>query len=222
MYHSPQNFPYFLETNENLRQAVKDTDNRIKDIELVVFLEGFSSTYIRWGRTTCPGNGSELVYDGYVGGSHQTHGGGATNYLCLPKDPIWGHYQDGTQGGLLVYGGEYEFSGRSKAFFGQDLYDQDVPCSVCRSTRANAMMIPARNKCHDGWTLEYHGYLVGGHYGHAGATEFICIDSQPEMIDGGGPGHDGKLFYFAEAVCGSLKCPPYVSGRELTCAVCSI
>lgn len=82
-------------------------------------------------------------------------------------------------------------------------------------------MIPARNRCPGGWTLEYYGYLVGGHHGHTAASEFICLDGEPETVDDGEPDYDGKLFYFVEAVCGTLKCPPYISGRELTCAVCS-
>ncbi|KAF6022053.1 hypothetical protein EB796_019628 [Bugula neritina] len=30
------------------------------------------STYVRWGRTTC-GNNSQLLYEGFVIGSHYTH-----------------------------------------------------------------------------------------------------------------------------------------------------
>jgi len=69
--------------------------------------------------------------------------------------------------------------------------------------------------------LTFSGYLVAGDYQHASASEFICLDERPEMTLGGAPNHDGKTFYLAEAVCGSLPCPPYVQGRELTCVVCS-
>ena len=47
------------------------------------------TTYTRWGRTICSGNGSESVYDGFAGGSHYTHKGGASSMLCLPMDPDW-------------------------------------------------------------------------------------------------------------------------------------
>jgi len=41
------------------------------------------STYVRWGRMTCPST-SELVYDGYAGGGYHGEQGLGTTYLCLP------------------------------------------------------------------------------------------------------------------------------------------
>ena len=75
-------------------------------------------------------------------------------------------------------------------------------------------MIPAKTKCHPGWTLEFTGYLMAGWHN---------LDKEPENVVGGREGiiDDGRLLYFVEARCGSLKCPPYVNGRELTCVVCS-
>ena len=66
------------------------------------------ATYIRWGRTTCPGNGSSDVYSGYAGGSFYTHKDAAASMVCLPKDPIWKRYDDATQSGGLMYGAEYD------------------------------------------------------------------------------------------------------------------
>ena len=81
-------------------------------------------------------------------------------------------------------------------------------------------MIPGRNICYDGWTLEYNGYLVADRHDFH-ATEYVCLDLHPDTIVGGNNNDDGALFYFVEGICGSLECPPYVDGRELTCAVCS-
>ena len=54
------------------------------------------TTYIRWGRTTCPsGNGTELLYSGRAGGNYHDHSGGAANYLCMPDDPDHLQYQSG-------------------------------------------------------------------------------------------------------------------------------
>lgn len=67
---------------------------------------------------------------GYVGGSHYTHTGAAVEPLCLPKNPEWGIYRDGTDGlKAHIYGAEYETGG----LFGKwhSLYQHDVPCSVC-------------------------------------------------------------------------------------------
>lgn len=82
-------------------------------------------------------------------------------------------------------------------------------------------MVPGKNVCHQDYMLEYHGYLMAGAYNHAAASEYVCVDVDPETIADTSANNNGKLFYHVEAECGALKCPPYVNGRELTCAVCS-
>ena len=166
------------------------------------------------------------MYEGYAGGSHYTHAGAAVNYLCLPRNPNWGRYDDTLQKGGLVYGGEYEFSqrGPSSNIFDQqtNLLQHEAPCAVCRSTRSSVLMVPGKNQCHDGWTLEYHGYLSAGYYKHVAGSEYICVDTHPDLLrETSTTSSNGKLFYFVEGRCGSLKCPPYVNGRELTCALCT-
>ena len=185
------------------------------------------TTFVRWARFSCPDNGTQLVYYGYPGGSFHSKAGVAGEYLCLPRDPIWGHYEDDVQsysGG--VYGVEYQLNQRTLSnFFGKDMrhHVDDTPCAVCRTTRSSVIMIPGRNQCYNGWTIEYHSYLMSGREGHTSASEFICVDKDPEVLTGGDHTVDkhGKLLYFVEARCGSLSCPPYVNGRELTCVVCS-
>ena len=54
-----------------------------------------------------------------------------------------------------------------------------------------------------------------------GESTYNCVDHHPDTTHGGSPNMGGRLFYFVEAICGSLKCPPYVNGRELVCVVCS-
>ncbi|XP_052238380.1 uncharacterized protein LOC127849674 [Dreissena polymorpha] len=181
------------------------------------------STYTRWGRTTCSATGTLTVYSGYAAGSHYTHQGAAVNYLCLTKEPLWSRFDASLQHGAPVYGAEYEFDGRNRVtFFDREITDHDAPCAVCESPRSQVLMIPGRNKCLAGWTLEYQGYLVAGDIDHVAASEFICLDANPESLPNDSGNTDGKVFYFAEARCGgSLKCPPYVNGRELTCVVCT-
>lgn len=82
-------------------------------------------------------------------------------------------------------------------------------------------MIPAREECPAGWFPEYKGYLMSGHHGHKGKTSFVCVDQAPEVDPEGYRNDDGVLMYHVQAVCGSLPCPNYVQGRELTCVVCS-
>ena len=79
----------------------------------------------------------------------------------------------------------------------------------------------ARKTCFNGWNLEYRGYLMAGYHAHPAGSMFTCIDGHPDTLHGGQANVDGKLFYPVEARCGPLKCPPYVEGRELICAVCS-
>ncbi|XP_045169997.2 uncharacterized protein LOC123532599 [Mercenaria mercenaria] len=203
------------------RATVDRVEKRLKEIDAKKSFGGTGNTYVRWGRTECPGNGTEMVYKGYAGGGRYNKQGAASNYLCLPEEPVWGVYEDSEQTAGTVYGAEYELYNRNMdKFFGKALLNKDVPCCVCRTKRPSVIMLPGRNICYDGWTLEYSGYLTSGHETHH-ATEFVCLDGDPEFLSGGASDADGKLFYFVEARCGSLRCPPYVNGRELTCAVCS-
>ncbi|XP_013396502.1 uncharacterized protein LOC106163457 [Lingula anatina] len=103
----------------------------------------------------------------------------------------------------------------------QNFRNHDAPCAVCYTqTRPSHVMIPAKKTCPAGWTTEYNGYLVSNRDDYA-RTEFVCLDEAPEVVAGGHENKDGALIYPAEVKCGSLPCPPYVDGRELTCVVCS-
>ncbi|KAL9974648.1 hypothetical protein ACROYT_G011709 [Oculina patagonica] len=175
--------------------------------------------YVRWGRTTCP-NGAQLVYEGFVGGSHYAHTGGGGEYTCLPNNPKYDKYQDGWQSRSYMYGTEYEVSSFNP--FKHNLHNHEAPCAVCYGkSRATKLMIPARNDCPSGWTEEYHGYLMAARSSHKHSTNFICVDSDAEFVPGSHADRDGALLYLVEGDCGSLPCLPYVSSRELTCAVCT-
>ena len=155
---------------------------------------------------------------GFVGGSHYTHTGGGGEYICLPNNPKYDKY--GSAAGSYIYGTEYQFISYSP--FTNNLQDYDAPCVVCYvKSRATQLMLPARNDCPTGWTEEYHGYLMAGHYNYGHSTSFLCIDGEAEFVHGSGANRDGALLYLVGAQCGSLPCPPYVSGRVLTCAVCT-
>ena len=52
-------------------------------------------------------------------------------------------------------------------------------------------------------------------------STFICVDGAPEVRPGGGLDHNGATLFLVSIHCGSLPCPPYEQGRELTCVVCS-
>ena len=150
-----------------------------------------------------------------MGKSYYTHNGGGVNYLCLPCDPEFQeNVQAGIQSGSYIYGVEYQ-----SGFAG--MTHQDAPCAVCEvQGRSRVLMIPGRKSCPDGWTLEYEGLLAAQHYSHKG-SDFVCVSSGMETSHSGKADQNGGLLYVVEAKCGSLPCPPYVDGYELTCAVCT-
>ena len=54
---------------------------------------------------------------GVAGGTHYTHDGGATNYVCLPRDPIYGEYTAASDGSKnFMYGAEYEMNPGKQLF----------------------------------------------------------------------------------------------------------
>lgn len=152
--------------------------------------------------------------------------GTGANYLCLSDQPTWDHYSESNNNGITVTGVEYEFSHHFNdmtAFFGTNVYNADVPCSLCRSKRSINVMIPGRKDCYPGWTKEYSGYLVGAYPGFEDASEYVCLDRRPDMIPHSGNNDNDNILYFVEARCGkALACPPYFDNRELACVVCSI
>lgn len=175
------------------------------------------SIFTRWGRSSCPNKtGVELLYEGYAAGSYYSHAGSGSNYLCLPRNPIYGQQQTGEKRGY-VYGAEYEIP----TTFLPGIENHDVPCAVCRVPGSSVLMIPGRNQCFPNWRLEYDGYLVSEYYTNAGIKEYVCLDGHPETLNFGVTYQNGAQFYLVEGRCGSLKCPPYVEGYEITCAVCS-
>ncbi|XP_053374310.1 uncharacterized protein LOC123532414 [Mercenaria mercenaria] len=189
------------------------------------------SLYTRWGRTSCPGNGTTLAYSGYMAGTyHDTvgHGPGpGSNYLCLADQPTWDYYSDTANNIIHITGVEYEFHATNphdiQSIFGSDIQDSDAPCSVCRTQRNTNVMIPGRKDCYPGWTKEYSGYLVGGSPNYDDSTEYICLDRRPETVVHSGISYNDNMLYFVEAFCGkSLECPPYEHNRELACVVCSM
>ena len=177
-------------------------------------------TYVRWGRTTCPNTtGIELVYAGRAAGTHYSHGGGTNDHLCLPEEPQYLAYGPGVHGRSPIHGVEYQTANNQPL---GHVHDRYVPCVVCHSTlRESVLMIPARISCPATWTLEYSGYLMTERKTYHGRTSAECVDKDPETVSGEVTGTGRALFHFTEATCNGLKCPPYVTEKELTCAVCT-
>ena len=150
-------------------------------------------------------------------GGFYNHYGAAAEYVCLPLIPdVQTDAPKLSTVPTYIYGAEYEDS-----YFNETPND-DVPCAVCMPSQARAViMIPGKSKCYPGWKLEYNGKLASGHWTHKAATQYVCVDSNPQTFDGASPDMNGKLFYAVEAACGSLRCPPYKQNSKLSCVVCS-
>ncbi|WAR23002.1 hypothetical protein MAR_036671 [Mya arenaria] len=175
------------------------------------------SLYIRWGRSSCPAN-TELVYHGFTAGKKYNAYGGGTNEQCLPNEPTWGRYDDAVAPfGGRIYGAEIDLNEATK-YFPNNVNNQDIPCAVCKTHFALNLMIPARNNCYIGWTLEYSGFLMAGTFtSGSDGYNHICVDGNPEFLQHGGTDDNQNILYLVEAQCGSLPCPPYVQNRELAC-----
>ncbi|WAR17513.1 hypothetical protein MAR_032107 [Mya arenaria] len=206
----------------DIADTVKDLKKEIETLKTAVVETTVnvtsSSIYTRWGRRSCPDD-TELVYEGFAGGGDYHDYGASSNYICLPKDPIFVGEGSNTGYANYIYGAEYETNGTTIL---STLNDHDVPCAVCRVAGRSIVMIPARNVCYSGWQKEYSGYLMSSYYGHLGNKELVCMDGSPEAAEGSDSrNQNGALFYIAEIKCGSLKCPPYLANEVITCVVCS-
>lgn len=208
----------------DLAAEVSALTTKIEELsDMTENLERKGTTYVRWGRNDCPGNGSNILYRGYAGGSWYAHSGAAASMLCLHSEPDWRDYDDGKQDTGLIYGAEYnDHQRKDKSPNVNRLYDDDVPCVVCDVQRRSSMiMIPGKSICPAGYTAEYWGYLMAGRHDHASASNYYCVDADPEAEPDSKANTNGYLLYYVEGRCGSLPCPPYVENRELTCVVCT-
>ena len=182
-------------------------------------------TYTRWGRTSCPSDtGAQLVYSGRAGGTQFQAQGGSAEKICLPDDP------DYTAGSVnissqthkhVIHGVEYEFPYNDVSSPLQHVHNENAPCAVCDvPTRSRVIMVPAKTMCPPSWTREYYGYLMTEHDVHHRST-YTCVDSDSVPIPGEGSDDNPSLFYHVISECNGLLCPPYQSGRILSCVVCT-
>lgn len=157
-------------------------------------------------------------YTGITGGRQYNEKGNGVSTLCLPHDPenllTSISVTTGTDYAHL-YGAEYQFN------IGRVHMDEDVPCAVCRTKMASStIMIPGKRSCPNHWQKQYTGILTASWYDYQ-VSEYLCIDEDPDYIEGSRRNDNGRLFYPVKTVCGSLPCPPYENGNLLPCVVCS-
>ena len=183
-------------------------------------LPGGGTTYIRWGRTTCPTTqGTELVYSGRAGATRLDHKGGAANYICMPDDPDHSLFESGVQSRSHVIGVEYFYHAMP---YLSSLNYHNVPCALCYvATRSVSVMIPAKTVCPTNWTVEYIGYLMSERHDFH-RTMYECVDKDPESVPGlNSAANPTAYFQQVEPYCNGLSCSPYDDEKELTCVICT-
>ena len=150
-----------------------------------------SSTFIRWGRTSCSAS-SDLLYRGSMAGPDLRSSGGGSNYLCLPDDPSYDPQAPKGANYSFLSSTQYEVR-KSSYIFGKkfSILEHYVPCAVCETKqRISQLMIPATTRCpSNDWVLEYKGYLLtsASHYGNGTEIKtehfrgsYVCVDSEAE------------------------------------------
>ena len=101
------------------------------------------------------------------------------------------------------------------------LHEYNAPCAICFvSTRATAIMVPAKTICPSSWTREYYGYLTANYDGHH-RSSYNCLDISPGIVPETGASSDSAFFYYTATACNGLSCPPYENNRILSCVVCT-
>ena len=108
--------------------------------------------YIRWGRTTCPSTGAELLYEGIAGGSHWilTQVVEQTIFVYLKFLNISVLQYHLTNHIIYMVLNMKELI----TFFHQNMH-HNAPCAVCyTSSKSTKLMIPAQTTCPKSWTLQ--------------------------------------------------------------------
>ncbi|XP_052679114.1 short-chain collagen C4-like [Crassostrea angulata] len=201
-----------LGTHRSLLDRIRDEHPR--------WISGYTgSTYIIWGKHSCPAvHGTKEVYNGYVGGSQYNEKGNGANTLCLPHDPDrlpYGISLPARNDYAHLFGGEYQLNIHHVRI------SENVPCAVCRTNIASStIMIPAKRTCPTQWRKQYTGILTANRYDYR-MTEYLCLDDNPDYVHGSRKDDNGRIFYPVKTVCGSLPCPPYENGELVSCIVCS-
>lgn len=162
-----------------------------------------------------------------MGGSYYKGGtGGAPNKLCLPSEPQWGVDDNRVNksphiGATLM--DNYDINIKNTLFDQKYSYYR-IECAVCLTTskRSISLMIPGRKDCYNGWHKEYSGYLMAGYPSHSAASDYLCLDGNPDFLHRIPSWSYKSIIYSVYSKCnGATSCPPYVEGKEMVCVVCS-
>lgn len=242
------NFPNFITTSHpdsdyDLRQSLwsspfPDLDSSpVDDVSpLRSFgLEGFTSiltgsTYIRWGRLSCP-QMSSLVYSGYISGPISSrYSTSGTDLQCIPKDydHITGSPHDMndqiTPNSTNTILATATFDHREN----KDLRNREIACALCLIHKSSQIMIPNGKHCPSDWIKEYDGWLMtsSGSKRDKALSSHICIDrvtTVRDVLSEFTPSLQLSRIQQGTCVVGSSlnNCRTFENLRHVPCVVCS-
>ena len=153
-----------------------------------------------------------------AGGWYDNKGGGS-DYVCLTDNPQY-IYNKAVSYFSGIYTTEYE------RLEGIDptLNNFDVPCVVCFVESGTTFMIPGTLYCPDPWRTEYDGFLMSSRDQESNPKPYICLDKNPEVVEGSKHNENGAVVYHVVADCdySFMPCEPFKDLVPLNCAVCSL
>ena len=148
--------------------------------------------------------------------------GGGANYVCLTQNPLFNQStpgQDATRSRIFPV----EYRSADKGSLNPHHF-HDAPCAVCQTMgcRTQVLMIPSSTLCPSRWSKEYSGYLVAARWNLI-RTTYVCLDGKPESLPGGDAQAKISYFFPVEIVNSDTTLPSnYETGKELSCAVCTM
>ena len=126
--------------------------------------------------------------DGVACGSRHNYAGSAGNQMCLKNaaGAQGGVRQGGQNSNDMVvplrrsHAGYNGLPSRNNLLRSRD--DRIIPCAKCKYAKS-CFMEAGVAECPSGYHKMYTGYLFGGHQGHHGSNDRICIDKNPADND---------------------------------------
>ena len=165
-----------------------------------------------------------MLYNGITAGGWHNHRGGGATFLCLVNELIYVSTEE-VNPKTMVYTTEYETNGH---VFNVGVSNSDAPCAVCYAEGRSAEIMIPRRTTHLSFILEPRIqwiYLMSSFYDNSINTEYVCVDSNPDVLLGSDADRDAAGFYFAVADCNSsfMLCGPpyYIHNAPINCAVCT-
>ena len=160
------------------------------------------------------------AFSGIVSKAPSSSSGGGNNHLCLSLNPDSATADDAFRNEAYITGVVYQET--ASEFIPAELRLQPVPCAVCEVQQRAVVMVPGSRSCGEGWRVEYEGVLMSE--ANAGqSSNFVCVSRDMQGLahaERNDNGEAGQL-HVVEAKCGTLPCPPFAQGQDVSCVVCS-